>query len=113
MNPGIIQTLVPTGSDERRWELTRQVREHASGARCERLHPVRVRHAIACGQALIELRGLLGQGGWTRWLEEQCALNRMTASRYMRLASRADRLTPCMTIREAYIAAGIIDAKTG
>ena len=32
----------------------------------------------------------------------------MTANRYVRLARQADRLTPDMTIREAYIAAGVI-----
>ena len=111
MNPDIIQTIVPTGSSERRLDLTAQIREHASGARSERLHPVRVRHAIACGKALAELKALFGKGGWNRWVEEQCALNRMTANRYMRLARRADRLTPYMTIREAYIAAGIITPK--
>jgi hypothetical protein len=35
----------------------------------------------------------------------------MTANRYIRLASWADQLTPYMTTREAYIAAGVITPK--
>jgi hypothetical protein len=35
----------------------------------------------------------------------------MTVNRYMRLAQRTDRLTPYMTIREAYLAAGVIAPK--
>ena len=45
---------------------------------------------------------------WDRWVEDQCALSRATANRYMRPVSRADRLTPYMTIREAYLAASVI-----
>jgi hypothetical protein len=44
-------------------------------------------------------------------MEEQCGLNRMTANRYMRLAKQAHVLTPYMTIRDAYIAAGVIAPK--
>jgi hypothetical protein len=91
--------------------LTDEIRQHAEGARSERLHPVRVKHAVACGQALTQLKELLKHGDWDRWVVEQCTLSRATANRYMRLASRADRLTPYMTIREAYLAAGVINPK--
>jgi Protein of unknown function (DUF3102) len=104
-------TSLPAVSSERRQQLTDQIRMHALGARSARLHPLRVRHAVECGKALVESKALLGRGGWNQWVEEQCALHRMTANRYIRLAQRADLLTPCMTIREAYIAVGVIMPK--
>jgi hypothetical protein len=53
----------------------------------------------------------LRHGDWDRWVAERCALSRATANRYMRLASRPDRLTPYVTIREAYLAAGVINPR--
>jgi hypothetical protein len=93
---------------ERRQQLTHEVRKHAAGARSEKLHPVKVSHAVECGRALSQLKELLRHGEWDRWVEEHCALSRATANRYMRLASHSDRLTRYMSIREAYIAAGVI-----
>jgi hypothetical protein len=107
----ITNDIRPSASMQRRQQLTEEVKKHAEGAWSERLHPVRVRHAVECGKALLELKELLGRGGWSQWVEQQCAVNRMTANRYMRLASRSDLLTPYMSIREAYIAAGVITLK--
>jgi hypothetical protein len=101
--------LASDAFEQRRQLLTDEIRKHAAGARSRTLHPIRVRHAVECGQALWQLRELLRHGDWDRWVEEQCALSRATANRYMRLARRADRVTPYMTIREAYIAAGVIN----
>ena len=101
--------LTPVAFDQRRQLLTDQIRMHAVGARSKTLHPVRLSHAVACGQALSQLKELLPHGHWDRWVEDQCALSRATANRYMRLASRTDRLAPQMTLREAYIAAGVIN----
>ncbi len=98
-------------SDQRRQQLTDTIRQHAAGARSKTRHPIRVGHALECGHALAQLKELLRHGEWDRWLEEQCALSRATANRYMRLAVRADRLTPYMSIREAYLAAGVINRK--
>src|SRR5260370_39574771 len=103
--------LLSSDSDERRQKLTDQIRNHALGARCERLHSVRVGHAVECGKAIAALKELLGHGNWNQWVEERCAVNRMTANRYIRLARRSDLLTPNMTIREAYLAVGIITPK--
>jgi hypothetical protein len=94
--------------EERRRQLTDQIRKHAAGARQEGLHSVRVKHAVQCGKALLRLKVLLGRGGWGRWVQERCAVNRMTANRYIRLAGRAGLLAPSMSLREAYIAAGVI-----
>jgi hypothetical protein len=105
--------LGPDSLEQRRQQLTEEIRKHAAGARSERLHPVRVSHAVGCGNALSQLKELLRHGDWDQWVEEQCALSRATANRYMRLASHADRLTRYMTIREAYIAAGIINPRPG
>jgi len=103
--------MAPVDLDQHRQQLTDEIRKYAAGARAERLHPVRVRHAVECGQALVQLKELLRHGDWDRWVEEHCALSRATANRYMRLASRADRLTPYMSIRESYIAAGVINPR--
>ncbi|MHC1769482.1 MAG: DUF3102 domain-containing protein [Verrucomicrobiia bacterium] len=105
--------MIPPGEEKksdpaRQRELASAVMVHAAGARSNARHPVRVGHAVACGKALLELKELLGYGKWSRWVEEHCGINRMTANRYMRLSSKADRLTPYMTIRAAYIAAGVI-----
>jgi hypothetical protein len=102
------QGFIPGAAEQRRQLLTGEVRKHAAGARSERLHPARIGHAVECGKALSQLKELLRHGHWDRWLEEQCALSRATASRYMRLASHSGRLTRYITIREAYIAAGVI-----
>jgi hypothetical protein len=100
--------LASSALNQRRQHLTREIRKHAEGIRSERLHPVRVKHAVECGKALSQLKELLKHGDWDRWVQEQCALSRATANRYMRLASGAGQLTRYMTIREAYIAAGVI-----
>ncbi len=103
--------LAPADFDQRRQRLTNEIRTHGDGARTETLHPLRVKHVVACGKALSQLKELLKHGDFDNWVEEQCALSRATANRYMRLASGADRLTRYMTIREAYIAAGVIKPK--
>jgi hypothetical protein len=104
------EVLTPAGI-ELRQQLTREVKMHAAMARAKVLHPVRVYHAVECGKALTRLKDLIVNGGWNQWLVEQCGLNRMAANRYRRLARHPDRLTPYMTIREAYIAAGVIARK--
>jgi len=103
-----INELISDAFEQRRQQLTDEIRQHAAGAQSERLHPVRVSHAVECGRALSQLKELLRHGDWDRWVQEQCALSRSTANRYMRLSSRTDRLTRYMTIREAYVAAGVI-----
>ena len=96
---------------QRRQQLTAEIKKHASGARSKKDDSARVQHVVACGKALTKLKDLLEHGHWSRWLEERCALNRMTANRYIRLAGQAKRLNRHMTIREAYIATGVITPK--
>jgi hypothetical protein len=103
--------IPPGGDGDRRQQLTEQIRTHATAARTERLHPLKVKNAIACGKALSELRDLVGHGEWTACVEQECGLNRMTANRYMRLARQTDKLVWHMSVREAYIAAGVITPK--
>jgi hypothetical protein len=103
--------FAPDPLGQRRQLLTDEIRQHAVGARSKALHRIRVAHAVECGRALSGLKDLLKHGDWDRWVQDQCALSRSTANRYMRLASHADRLTRYMTIREAYIAAGVINPK--
>ena len=93
---------------KRRQRLTDAIKKHAKGARVVGFHSDKVRHAVECGKALTRLKELLGHGGWNEWVENKCGVNRMTANRYIRLANRPDVVKPDMTIREAYIAAGVI-----
>jgi hypothetical protein len=95
-----------------RLKLTDEIRRHAAGARTKGGgYSARVNHAVACGKALLFLRELLEPGAWNRWIQQECGLTRMAANRYSRLARRADCLTPSMTLRQAYIAAGVIAPK--
>jgi hypothetical protein len=106
----INDALTPAGI-ELREELTKKVRAYAEVVHSKAIPPVRVHHAIECGKALAQLKELFVKGGWNEWLAKECALNRMTANRYIRLASRADQVTRYMTMREAYIATGVIAPK--
>src|SRR5690348_11935182 len=88
--------------------LTEKVRTLASGARSHALRSARVQQAVDCGKALFALKAVVERGCWSQWLEKHCAVNRMTANRYMRLSGRATQVTPRMTLRKAYLAAGVI-----
>jgi hypothetical protein len=45
-----------------------------------------LRHAIACGEALIEAKALVAHGGWLPWLSEHCQLSERSCQLYMRVA---------------------------
>ena len=66
---------------------------------------------MECGRALVQLKELLRHGDFDRSLAEECGLSRATAHRYMCLSTHTERLTPLMTIREAYLAVGVIKPK--
>jgi hypothetical protein len=95
-------------SDGRRERLTREIKEAVLRMRGVSGEVERAGNAIACGRALLELREVVGRGSWNRWMVERCGLNRMTANRYIRLARGAHLIARAMTLREAYIAAGVI-----
>jgi hypothetical protein len=95
-------------SEADRQQLLREIKKRAKAARAEKLYGVRLENAMACGRALCQLREVLGHGSWGSFVEDRCGMSRMTANRYMRLASRTKKLDPNMSIREAYIAAGVI-----
>ena len=50
------------------------------------------RHAIECGNLLIEAKGGLPHGKWLPWLKEHCELSERTAQAYTRLARRFTEL---------------------
>lgn len=70
--------------------------------------------ALLLGQALNEVKQIVGHGNWLKWLEENCPkVPERTARRYMQLANRplvAD-LENVKGLQQAYIAAGIIPEK--
>ena len=100
--------LNPVTDAELQQQLADRVQYHAAQARSARIHRLRVAHAVECGQTLLRLKELVGRGHWAGWVQQRCGLSRMTANRYMRLAGQTDKLAPMMSIRGAYLAAGII-----
>lgn len=67
--------------------------------------------AIECGNLLQQQKDSLKHGGWLDWLREHCPeVSKRTAQRYMKLAktSRVSHLEDANSIRQAYIATGIM-----
>jgi hypothetical protein len=64
-------------------------------------------HARACGELLIEAKGIVAHGGWGAWLGEHFPASARTAQRYMTIAERWEELAAKTTrvadlpIREA------------
>lgn len=72
--------------------------------------------AIAAGEALKTAKGLLVHGKWTAWVGKFVPqMSKETAQRYMRLAesSHVTDLAECETLRQAYIATGILKEQEG
>jgi len=49
-------------------------------------------HAIRCGQGLIEARAMIPDGRWGQWMKDNLNVSPHAATRYMRIATHADRL---------------------
>jgi hypothetical protein len=65
-------------------DLATQIRaEHAAVGRSE---GERLRHALACGEALNAAKNRVGHGHWMAWLQTNCELSERTAEDYMMLA---------------------------
>jgi hypothetical protein len=72
-----------------------------------------VAKAIECGQLLIQQKESLGHGSWLDWLTANIPeITDRTARRYMALAKRThvSDLNDTATVRQAYLATGIIPA---
>lgn len=70
-----------------------------------------IAETILLGTKLIEVKRLAGHGNWCEWLAKHCPqISERTAQNYMRL-SKAQHVADLQTrksLREAYLAAGII-----
>ncbi len=69
--------------------------------------------AIECGHLLQRQKASLPHGAWLPWLTTHCPeLSAETARRYMRLAKRshATDLTAASSLRQAYLATGVLPA---
>lgn len=66
--------------------------------------------AILCGKALKAAKEIIGYGGFTRWLKENCkAIADRTARQYMLLSERHHNANlSATTLRKAYIELGIV-----
>lgn len=71
--------------------------------------------AIECGQYLIEAKAAAGSGNWRAWLDAHVRqVSHDTATRYMKLADIPyDQLKDAYSLRQAYIAAGILERGGG
>lgn len=85
--------------------LATQAKDQASTA---------IAKALECGQLLLQQKAALKHGGWLEWLAANCPkICERTARRYMGVAKRthvAD-LNDATTLRQAYLACGIIQEK--
>lgn len=73
-----------------------------------------INKALECGQLLLQQKAALKHGGWLEWLDANCPqLNERIARRYMALAKRTHEsdLNDATTLRQAYLACGIIHEK--
>lgn len=67
--------------------------------------------AVECGRLLNQQKAALARGGWLAWLDANVPeISDRTARRYMALATRTNDtdLTDIATLRQAYLATGII-----
>ncbi|HEY1790109.1 MAG TPA: DUF3102 domain-containing protein [Verrucomicrobiae bacterium] len=88
-------------------KLIKSSRDNASDA---------LREAVLTGKALIEVKQIIGFGGFGRWLKEHCkGISERTCQRYVSLynslggkASHVSEL-PEMNLRKAYLQLGIIN----
>jgi hypothetical protein len=58
-------------------------------------------HAVAAGEALLELRILIPRGEWGQWIDANLDLTRGTVATYCRLATYSDQLPLGVGIKEA------------
>lgn len=72
-----------------------------------------VSKALECGRLLLEQKAALGHGSWLEWLDANVPeIGDRTARKYMALAKRNydSDLTDSASLRQAYLATGIIPA---
>ena len=63
--------------------VTRINKEHGL---CEGAARSAVKHAVEAGRLLINAKSKCSHGGWTEWVQTNCAFSDQTARVYMRLA---------------------------
>jgi len=98
-------------------KLAREIRSsYDSAGKLAKSARERSREALAeamlCGKALNEAKGMVGHGGWLKWIAAHCkGVSHDTATRYMHLANSAHvrNLKDPNSLRQAYIAIGILD----
>jgi hypothetical protein len=69
--------------------------------------------ALECGRLLVQQKESLGHGSWLEWLDANLPeISDRTARKYMALAKRnhGSDLTDAASLRQAYLATGIIPA---
>jgi hypothetical protein len=56
-------------------------------------------HAMDAGEALIEIKGLVGHGKWLDYVEDQCGISDRQARRYMELARQKTLIEQGLTAK--------------
>jgi hypothetical protein len=62
-----------------------------------------LRHAVRCGELLIQAKTSMAHGDWLGWLETNCQVRPRTAQAYMRLARELPKLPEANTRRVAHL----------
>lgn len=87
----------------------------ASAKQCVSGMDEAIKHALICGQKLIDAKEQAGHGYFMQWREDHCPkIGHATANRYMRLAAKCAHVISLKpgSLRQAYIEAGIMPGIT-
>ena len=68
-----------------------------------------LKHAIRCGELLLEQKKLVGHGNFGKWIETNCEFSVATANNYMKVAKNPSALGKSGAIRRLY-PSGFMDA---
>jgi hypothetical protein len=68
-------------------DLTREI--NAEHGHVERYKRNTIRHAIRCGELLLEMKQRVGHGNWLAWVDEHFEASERTARNYMEIAKSA------------------------
>jgi hypothetical protein len=97
--PTAALAIITKPTEDRLDTLTRTIRQ--AHAECSQAMRTTLEAARRAGDALIEARKDIGHGGWLKYVEQTCGLNRRTANRYMTIAEHWDQIGHVSNLSEA------------
>ena len=97
--PTTALAVITKPTEDRLDTLTRTIRE--AHAECSQAMRTTLEAAHRAGSALIKARKDIGHGGWLKYVEQTCGLNRRTAARYVPIAKHWAQIGHVSNLREA------------